>query len=119
MHSRPIRFLTSALLLSCALAGAQSCAKAPEARKGPDSFQAITGNDLSEEREHWNRVFQSEEFVFGREPTPFLKENARYLTGKNALVIPMSEGKNAVYLAQNGFRVSGIDYSPAALEKAR
>ena len=87
--------------------------------KGPDSFQTITGNDMSEEREHWNAIFRVPEYIFGRDPDPFLKEHAHLLAGNKALVIPMSEGKNAVYLAQKGFNTFGVDISTSALEKAR
>ena len=86
--------------------------------KGPNSFQMITGDDTDEERERWNTMYKTHAYVFGKEPTPFLKEHIQMLGKGRALVIPMEEGRNAVFLATAGFTVAGIDFSEIALQKA-
>lgn len=81
-------------------------------------FQTVTGGDADDEREGWNAKYKSRAYVSGKEPDPFLKQNIRFLPKGATLLFPMEEGKSAIFLAKNGFQVSGIDYSDAALQKA-
>jgi len=57
------------------------------------------------------------------EPAQFLVENLELLPRGRALDVAMGNGRNAIYLAEAGFEVEGIDMSPeavnAALESAR
>jgi SAM-dependent methyltransferase len=68
---------------------------------------------------HWNQRYSqtpSEE----REPASLLVENLVLLPlGGKALDLAMGTGRNAVYLASLGFRVTGIDISPVAVQMAR
>jgi SAM-dependent methyltransferase len=122
---RSVAFLIFPLLAAIHLAG---CTRSPESApgkpsaetpKGPNSFQMITGDDTDEERERWNTMYKTNAYVFGKEPTPFLKEHIQMLgTSGKALLMPMEEGRNAVFLAKAGFTVSGIDFSEIALQKA-
>lgn len=48
-----------------------------------------------------------------------LKNLLPYLKKGKAIDIGMGEGRNSIYMAQNGFEVDGIDASPVAVEKAR
>lgn len=52
------------------------------------------------------------------EPAQFLVENIGLLPIGRALDVAMGAGQNAVYLAQMGFEVEGIDISPEAVMKA-
>jgi tellurite methyltransferase len=90
-------------------------------KSGINAYQLITGADVDDERGRWDALFRRREYVYGREPVAFLKENIRMLPlqGGRALAIPMEEGRNAVFLAKNDFKVDGIDYSEVALQKAR
>ena len=89
------------------------------APKKTNLYQMVTGDDADEDKQNWDRVFQSKTYVFGREPSEFLKKNLDLLPRGRALDIAMSEGRNAVFLAKNGFEVDGVDISEAALRKAR
>lgn len=64
---------------------------------------------------------QSRKAVF--EPSPFLAENIHLLPIGRALDVAMGNGRNAIYLAGEGFTVEGVDISweavNAALEAAR
>ncbi len=55
-------------------------------------------------------------------PSPFLVENMGLLPKGSALDVAMGKGRHSVYLAKQGYDVTGIDISPesvaAALEKA-
>ncbi len=68
--------------------------------------------------EKWNERFRSEGYPGGTEPAPFLHEVLPLLPRGRALDLAMGAGRNAVFLAANGWRVLGIDCSRAALERA-
>jgi len=70
--------------------------------------------------EHWNQRFASEDYYFGKEPNRFLAAHASLLRpGQKALAIADGEGRNGVWLAERGLDVLSVDFSPAALAKAR
>jgi cyclopropane fatty-acyl-phospholipid synthase-like methyltransferase len=72
------------------------------------------------ELERWERRFGEPEYVFGKEPNGFLKAQAHRLrAGQSALSVADGEGRNGVWLAQQGLDVLAVDQSPAALAKAR
>jgi cyclopropane fatty-acyl-phospholipid synthase-like methyltransferase len=69
--------------------------------------------------EFWNTRYSTDEYVFGTAPNVFLASQAQALKpGQRALAIADGEGRNGVWLAQQGLRVHAIDFSPAALAKA-
>ncbi len=54
----------------------------------------------------------------GLEPAPWLLQNIGLLPKGQVLDIAMGNGRNAIYLAQMGFAVEGIDISPEAVNKS-
>jgi SAM-dependent methyltransferase len=72
------------------------------------------------EFERWEARFSAPEYVFGTEPNAFLKSHAGVLpkTGK-ALAIADGEGRNGVWLAEQGLDVLSVDFSPTAQAKAQ
>ncbi len=68
----------------------------------------------------WEARFSAPDFVFGTEPNEFLRSQAHLLprSGK-VLAVADGEGRNGVWLAQQGLDVLSIDFSPAAQAKAR
>jgi cyclopropane fatty-acyl-phospholipid synthase-like methyltransferase len=72
------------------------------------------------EQERWEKRFSAPDYVFGKEPNAFLKAQARRLIpGQIALAVADGEGRNGVWLAEQGLDVLAIDQSAAALAKAR
>jgi len=72
------------------------------------------------EFDRWQTRFSAPEYVFGTEPNAFLKTHAHLLRkGEKALSVADGEGRNGVFLAEQGLDVLSIDFSPAAQEKAR
>lgn len=72
------------------------------------------------ELDRWNRRFAPKEYVFGTAPNSFLTRQRSLLrAGQKALAIADGEGRNGVWLAEQGLDVLSIDFSPPALEKAR
>ncbi len=72
-----------------------------------------------DDRERWDERYGREGYIYGKEPLDFLKDNIDLLPRGKALVLAMGEGRNAVFLAENGFDVEGCDISAAAVEKAK
>lgn len=77
---------------------------------------------MESDRIKWNQRFESEETYLGERPSPFLsREIERILMlapGKRALDIACGEGRNSIFLAQQGFQVTGVDISDVGLGKA-
>lgn len=68
----------------------------------------------------WNDRFNTPDYVFGTEPADFMHRAAPYLRpGQSALSVADGEGRNAVWLAGQGLRVTAMDGAPNALAKAR
>lgn len=69
----------------------------------------------------WDQRYAEPGFAYGTEPNDFLAANAeRYLpAGGEVLCLAEGEGRNAVFLARRGFRVTGVDSSAVGLAKAR
>jgi SAM-dependent methyltransferase len=70
-------------------------------------------------REDWDSRYAGKEFLWSVEPNRFLtRELAPYAPGR-ALDLAAGEGRNAVWLAEQGWTVQAVDFSPVAIEKAR
>jgi SAM-dependent methyltransferase len=72
------------------------------------------------EYERWETRFAVPDFAFGKEPNYFLASCAALLPKSGrALAIADGEGRNGVWLAEQGLEVLSIDFSPSAQTKAR
>lgn len=68
----------------------------------------------------WNANYAGETYLFGMEPNRFLASQAARLPPHGrALSIADGEGRNGVWLAQQGLAVTSVEFSPAAIAKAR
>ena len=67
----------------------------------------------------WDRRYSREMYLYGKEPVDFLRQVAGRLRVGTALVLAAGEGRNAVFLAQQGFAVTAVDISGKGLEKCR
>jgi 2-polyprenyl-3-methyl-5-hydroxy-6-metoxy-1,4-benzoquinol methylase len=74
---------------------------------------------MKADQKRWDKRFGMKEFAFGKEPNPFLKKHIRLLPRGKALDMAAGEGRNAVFLAQNGFEVDALDISEKGLKKAQ
>jgi tellurite methyltransferase len=70
------------------------------------------------DKDRWNSKYETEVYLFGEKPIPFLVDNVHLLRKGKVLDIAMGEGRNGVYLATKGFEVLGLDISEKGLEKA-
>lgn len=70
----------------------------------------------------WNERYclrQSPAEDFGTEPTPLLVATAANLVPGEALDLACGAGRNALWLAENGWEVTAVDGAPAAIEILR
>ena len=76
--------------------------------------------DDSSEYERWENRYRVPGYAFGTEPNYFLASCKALLprSGK-ALAVADGEGRNGIWLAEQGLDVLSIDFSPSAQEKAR
>jgi len=76
--------------------------------------------DEVSEYERWEDRYRVPDYVFGTEPNYFLVSCKALLprSGK-ALAVADGEGRNGIWLAEQGLEVLSLDFSPSAQEKAR
>lgn len=72
---------------------------------------------MSDAQQMWNERFGTEEYVFGLEPNDFLREQAMKLPRGNVLSLGEGEGRNAVWMATQGFDVWSVDASSVGVAK--
>lgn len=69
---------------------------------------------------HWNQRFSSPEFIFGTEPNQWLSAHAKvWRPGHRILCVADGEGRNSVWLAQQGMRIDAFDLSDIGVAKAQ
>lgn len=68
---------------------------------------------------NWDERYGAEEYVWRTEPNQFLVAELADLPPGRALDLACGEGRNAVWLAGRGWHVTGVDFSPVGLAKAR
>jgi len=68
---------------------------------------------------HFDRMYTWADAPFSRQPSPLLVKVASTRKPGRVLDIAMGQGRNALWLAKNGWRVSGYDLSPEAIRQAR
>ena len=68
----------------------------------------------------WNERYAGEDYHFGTEPNAFLaSQHARLKPGMSCLAVADGEGRNGVWLAEQGLQVTSVDGSSVAVNKAR
>lgn len=71
-------------------------------------------------RETWNARYAAPGYLFGEAPNEFLVRAASRIKPRGTvLCVADGEGRNSVWLAEQGFAVTAFDFSANAVEKAR
>lgn len=78
---------------------------------------------MESDRSKWNERYSGSEYFFSLTPSRFLAaslETVKALTaGRRALDLACGEGRNAIFLAQNGFEVDAVDIAEGGLDRGR
>ncbi len=67
----------------------------------------------------WDQRYDTDEFVYGREPNAFFADSLELLSHGKILLPGEGEGRNAIYAAGKGWEVDAFDQSSVGAEKAR
>lgn len=80
----------------------------------------LPGHGIAKEKDksRWNSKYDTEAYIFGVDPIPFLVDSLDLLPKGRTLDIAMGEGRHGVFLATKGFDVLGLDISEKGLQKA-
>jgi SAM-dependent methyltransferase len=71
-------------------------------------------------KDFWNQRYSEEGFAYGTEANDFLKNHFHYIKpGGKILCIAEGEGRNALFLAANGYQVTAVDMSEVGIMKAQ
>ena len=101
------------ILLPLVISSASLSSQAPAA----PTAEELKAQQLEVER--WNRVLTAEKPTFNTRPNEFLMEMAKGRKPGTALDIGMGQGRNAIWLAQQGWDVTGFDPAEKAVALAR
>jgi SAM-dependent methyltransferase len=74
---------------------------------------------LKSDRKRWNERFKGKKFAFGKKANSFLRRHIALLPKGKALDLAAGEGRNAIFLAQHGFKVDAVDISEIGLRKTQ
>lgn len=67
----------------------------------------------------WDARFSTDSYIFGTEPNVWLSQHRALLSpGARVLAVADGEGRNSVWLAQQGMQVDAFDISPVGVGKA-
>jgi SAM-dependent methyltransferase len=87
-----------------------------------DADAQITVVEVQSQRleiERWNRILTAEKPAFNTQPNEFLMEMAKGRKPGTALDVGMGQGRNAIWLAQQGWDVTGFDPADKAVALAQ
>jgi SAM-dependent methyltransferase len=69
--------------------------------------------------QQWDERYSGDELVWTSTPNQFLVAEVVGLRPGRAVDLACGEGRNSIWLAEQGWEVTGVDFSPVGLTKAR
>jgi SAM-dependent methyltransferase len=82
-------------------------------------FDIPCANGKNWRKQMWDERYSAEEYAYGTNPNQFLEENVNHIPKGKVLSLAEGEGRNAVFLAKQGYSVTAVDASIVGLNKAR
>jgi SAM-dependent methyltransferase len=70
------------------------------------------------DRAEWDARYAATELVWSAEPNRFVEAETAELPPGRVLDLAAGEGRNAIWLAENGWTATAVDFSRVALQKA-
>ncbi len=67
----------------------------------------------------WDKRYEEKELLWSRGPNQFVVAEVTGMTPGRALDLACGEGRNALWLSEQGWQVCGTDFSSVAVDKAR
>ena len=85
-----------------------------------DSMTLTRSPTFTDPAHTWNNRFAKDGYVFGTEPNEWLRRHASvWKSGSTILCVADGEGRNSVWLAQQGHQVDAFDISDVGVSKAK
>ncbi|MFN7984824.1 MAG: class I SAM-dependent methyltransferase [Vicinamibacterales bacterium] len=78
----------------------------------------LSATQQRDDREQWNSIYSASDFPYKTDHNDFLANVITSRAPGAALDIGMGRGRNALYLASQGWQVTGVDISDAGLKTA-
>jgi Methyltransferase domain len=69
--------------------------------------------------QYWDSKYQVDEFIYTKVPNRFIVELCSSLTPGKAIDLAGGEGRNTIWLAEQGWQVENVDISRKGLEKCQ
>ena len=70
-------------------------------------------------REAWDRRYETAKYIWHADPNQFVAAHLGDLAPGAAIDLAAGEGRNAIWLAEQGWKVTAVDFSEVALVKAQ
>ncbi len=74
---------------------------------------------VSVSSQQWDERYSGDELVWTSTPNQFLVAGVDGLPAGRAVDLACGEGRNSIWLAEHGWQVTGVDFSPVGLAKAK
>ena len=71
------------------------------------------------DKERWNSRYRKQDMLWSAEPNRFLVDEVSNLTPGRALDLAAGEGRNAIWLAELGWRVTAVEFADEAVDRGR
>jgi SAM-dependent methyltransferase len=78
-----------------------------------------TGHNGGVDAEGWNERYRASELVWSAGPNQFVEAELAGLQPGRAVDLACGEGRNAIWLARQGWQVTAVDFAQAGLDKGR
>lgn len=101
-----------AVLAWTAMAGAAAFTPERQATAGPQAAQR-------DDRSQWNTIYTSADFPYSTERNGFLADVIKGRTPGTALDVGMGRGRNSLYMASQGWQVTGVDIADEGVRIAK
>lgn len=92
---------------------------APSDPFSTDSGAIAAAYDSGMDAAMWDARYEDADLVWGAGPNQFLPPLVEGRSLGSALDLACGEGRNAIWLARQGWTVTGVDFSERGIEKAR
>lgn len=74
---------------------------------------------MSETQDYWNQRYAEKDRIWSGRPNAALVDTVQELAPGRALDLGCGEGADSIWLAEQGWRVTGVDVSTTAIERAQ
>ena len=93
--------------------------KGKSAAEATSTIEQLRGIGDRAEVERWNRILTSPNATFNKAPNAFLADMVKGLKPGRALDVGMGQGRNTIFLAQQGWEAVGFDPADRAIAVAQ